>query len=153
MENIKDGHYDYIMEMFESYFHYLKITDKTTKEDIHYAINGALSSLDVEFQKESLLSRMIDDCKLLKQVAEFELEVSNRLKGELSNANEQLSEKKSKGWLSKEEVTCIYGISDAKLKDAKWRDKNKFPCHQEIKGGKMIFYPEEVENWLNNNKK
>ena len=34
------------------------------------------------------------------------------------------------------------------VKDKQWRDRNGFPYSQISKGGKVVFYTDEIEEWL-----
>jgi hypothetical protein len=58
-----------------------------------------------------------------------------------------------KNTLSAKEVASLFGIPYNNVKDKKWRDRHCFPCRQLIPGGKVIFYADEVREWINNNER
>ena len=39
------------------------------------------------------------------------------------------------------------------VKDRKWRDKNKFPCYQDVPYARVMFNTEEVKIWIEQNYK
>lgn len=53
-----------------------------------------------------------------------------------------------KSVLNVKEVAERFGLSMNNVKDKQWRDRNDFPYKQFIKGGKVVFYADEVEEWV-----
>ena len=60
----------------------------------------------------------------------------------------QTSQCEKKDVLSVKEVANLYGLPYNNVKDKQRRDKNDFPYQQCIKGGKVVFYADEVEEWV-----
>lgn len=53
-----------------------------------------------------------------------------------------------KSVLSVKEVAERFGLAMNNVKDKQWRDRNGFPYSQISKGSKVVFYADEVEEWL-----
>lgn len=55
-----------------------------------------------------------------------------------------------KSVLNGKEVAELFGIPLNNVKDKQWRDRNGFPYSQISRGGKVVFYTDEVKAWLEN---
>lgn len=53
-----------------------------------------------------------------------------------------------KSVLTTKEVAERFGLPLNNVKDKQWRDRNGFPYRQFSRGGKVVFYTDEIEEWL-----
>ena len=64
---------------------------------------------------------------------------------------DQISRKErveEKSVLTTKEVAERFGLPLNNVKDKQWRDRNGFPYRQFSRGGKVVFYTDEIEEWL-----
>ena len=67
----------------------------------------------------------------------------------------QVSQKKrveEKSVLNGKEVAERFGLPFNNVKDKQWRDRNDFPYTQLGKGGKVVYYADDVMEWVENRK-
>lgn len=73
----------------------------------------------------------------------------------IEESSKQVSHKakaEEKSVLNVSEVVERFGLPYNNVKDKQWRDRNGFPYRQVSKGGKVVFYTDEIEEWLESRK-
>jgi len=119
-------------------------------------IKGGVSANDLKrFWKENPEAHLADI--ILEAIEEAKRSVNNERMCPTSVGNGETNDNTStrkqekvmeKSVLNVKEVAERFGLAINNVKDKQWRDRNGFPYQQCIKGGKVIFYADEVEEWV-----
>lgn len=148
-----EEHPDYLKGMFENYFKYAKYNHfKFSFELLVDAIGGGLSGANFpEVNRTELLQSLINNCNLIREAAERTLELRQPVTEREAEEPAPTKDINQKIYLKLDELCERYSLPKSNIKDKKWREEHRFPCHQTAVGGTVTYRADEVEKWLAEN--
>ena len=132
--------------------------DETTKQSIErspaFMYKGKMIRLDYVSKADRLfLNKVFEEIETNKNEEINFDKLKKEAEQEVLDIQKHMAKIQSKKIISVKEFTDRYGVSKTSQQDYRGRLRDPLPHHQKVRGGKITYIVEEVEQWLENQHK